>query len=182
MTAWIDQAACRTHPNPDLWFPATADDPAYEARRICRQECPVRLDCGEAALTRSERHAVAGGYRMWEEEDLDRLRAELPHVAARFPKPKRQTAVCSDCGESFGTTKNQTRCGPCRGGLVAATATRNQLLQLRKFMTTEEIGARTGISPNTLSGIVSRTNPPERVKATTEERVLDLARALALSA
>ena len=41
----MDQAACASHDDPDLWFPDRGDeDREQEALRIC-SECPVRSAC-----------------------------------------------------------------------------------------------------------------------------------------
>lgn len=49
--AWADHGACRTHPDPDLWF---ADGHSKTRQRkaiaICRT-CPVRAACLAHALT-----------------------------------------------------------------------------------------------------------------------------------
>ena len=172
MTFWIYKAACRGHDFPDLWTPLKADDPATEAKRICREECAVRLACGEWALRTGERHVVAGGYRTWDEKEQQELRDELPHVKAKGPRPKRRQVVCADCGATFDTTGSHTTCPNCRKGLVAAEPVRQRLLELRKVMTTEAIGTEINISPNTLSGIMSPSKPPKWVAAKTAERVM----------
>lgn len=50
---WMDDAACRSHPDPDIWFPTGLTDhreaaAAMEAMEICAM-CPVRRRCGEFA-------------------------------------------------------------------------------------------------------------------------------------
>ncbi|WP_084963316.1 WhiB family transcriptional regulator [Thermoactinospora rubra] len=67
---WRELAACRDHPDPDLWFPAIGpggpdtaqrERRAYApARRVCR-DCPVWRDCLDYALTRGERWGMYGG-------------------------------------------------------------------------------------------------------------------------
>ncbi len=43
--SWMDQAACASHDDPDLWFPERGeDDRQQEALRICGG-CPVRSAC-----------------------------------------------------------------------------------------------------------------------------------------
>ena len=38
---WHTDAACRSHPNPDLWHPAPTDrDSAYLAKHICSTSPP----------------------------------------------------------------------------------------------------------------------------------------------
>lgn len=182
MTEWIHKAACRQHETPNWWTPLNSDDPATEALRICHKECPVRLACAEWALRSGERDVVAGGYRTWDEEDLEKLSKELPHIAAQVKRAKRRSFVCADCGETFQTTRPSTRCSPCRQGLVPAGPVRESLLMLRKLMSTDEIGASTGVAPTTLSGIVSKSNPPKWVKAVTAQRVMAFRVAMEVSA
>jgi len=63
---WMTDAACRDHPNPDLWFPelvppgpgAVAYD--HEAKRICA-ECPVRAACRDFAVVNKIDHGMWGG-------------------------------------------------------------------------------------------------------------------------
>lgn len=60
---WIENALCRTHPEPDLWYP---DNPGrsnehFRAIAICRT-CPVRENCLEHALSNDERTGIWGGY------------------------------------------------------------------------------------------------------------------------
>jgi WhiB family redox-sensing transcriptional regulator len=60
---WIENASCRTHPEPDLWYP---DNPGrstehFRAIKICRS-CPVRDKCLEHALSNDERAGIWGGY------------------------------------------------------------------------------------------------------------------------
>lgn len=62
---WARRAACRDHPNPDLWFPTTADgEPGHSDPRpalaIC-DGCPVRIDCLEYALGNGEKFGIWGG-------------------------------------------------------------------------------------------------------------------------
>lgn len=62
--SWMDDAACRNHPNPDLWYPDTSNlfDPRVrEAGRIC-STCPVRNDC--YIFGSKERHGIYGGVLM----------------------------------------------------------------------------------------------------------------------
>lgn len=60
---WRTRAACLDHPDSDLWYPETSEyTRAKEARRICRQECPVRVECLADALENDERYGIRGGY------------------------------------------------------------------------------------------------------------------------
>jgi hypothetical protein len=62
---WQVRAACRTA-SPDLFFPSVSQAGRYDrgavapALELCHQ-CPVRLECLQAALERGERHGIWGG-------------------------------------------------------------------------------------------------------------------------
>ena len=60
--AWTASAACRNHPDPDLWFPEYGDhDPQPQALRICRT-CPVRTPCLRYIFTLPHpQHGIWGG-------------------------------------------------------------------------------------------------------------------------
>lgn len=58
---WWLRAACRDHPNPDLWFPDTSRG-GKEALRVCRG-CTVQQQCGEDALSRLEPYGIWAGKR-----------------------------------------------------------------------------------------------------------------------
>ncbi len=60
---WEALAACKNHPNPDLWFPELdAGQPNHgaEAKQICAA-CPVLIECLRAALDRNEENGIWGG-------------------------------------------------------------------------------------------------------------------------
>lgn len=58
---WMDDAACRSHPNPDLWFPPTSNPGDYAAAlRICLQ-CPVRAECLDLAVRSGADAGIWGG-------------------------------------------------------------------------------------------------------------------------
>ena len=58
---WFDQAACKDHPDSDLWFAEHADGGSnLKAKRICAV-CPVRVECLTAALDAGEDEGVWGG-------------------------------------------------------------------------------------------------------------------------
>jgi WhiB family redox-sensing transcriptional regulator len=54
---WTDLAAC-AEVDPELWFPEKGAS-SESAKRICRA-CPVRAQCLEDALSRSEMHGIWG--------------------------------------------------------------------------------------------------------------------------
>ena len=49
--SWMDQAACRHHPDPDAWFAAPIDEASRQAiaKRTC-STCPVSCECLTYAL------------------------------------------------------------------------------------------------------------------------------------
>ncbi|MFR9807090.1 WhiB family transcriptional regulator [Pseudonocardia sp. RS010] len=62
---WKLRAACRGHPDPDLWFPDGGPgrprrDAHSAAVDVCRG-CTVRARCLDYALARDDRHGVWGG-------------------------------------------------------------------------------------------------------------------------
>lgn len=66
---WRLQALCRDHENPDpIWNPNRSED-AELGKSICSQ-CPVKLRCGEYAMTRHEPHGTWGGITEWERHFL----------------------------------------------------------------------------------------------------------------
>lgn len=61
---WQDQGACRGKPTA-WWFPsdvgAGVTEETAEALRLCREECPVRAECLDFALSTHQDHGVWGG-------------------------------------------------------------------------------------------------------------------------
>jgi WhiB family transcriptional regulator, redox-sensing transcriptional regulator len=75
----LDGAACRRHPDPDLWF---SEKPAEReaARYICRS-CPVLAECREWAIeaeSSSGTTGIVGGMTSTERE-----RAQAPQAAGQ---------------------------------------------------------------------------------------------------
>jgi WhiB family transcriptional regulator, redox-sensing transcriptional regulator len=60
-SAWMAQAACASHGDPDLWFPDGDRHREAEAVAICRQECPVPAGCLAYALGNDIESGVWGG-------------------------------------------------------------------------------------------------------------------------
>jgi len=59
--SWMDEAACRNHPDPDLWYPDTAalyTPRIREAQQICAS-CPVKAECYD--FGRDEKYGIFGG-------------------------------------------------------------------------------------------------------------------------
>lgn len=58
---WHQQAACRNHPDPDLWFPTTGQHHrTHKAQQICAH-CPVQTQCAQSALDNHEHYGIWGG-------------------------------------------------------------------------------------------------------------------------
>lgn len=55
---WQNDAACRDHPHPDLWFPETGSTDTTEAQLICRR-CPVQQACNENAAAVAKARAAS---------------------------------------------------------------------------------------------------------------------------
>lgn len=70
---WQHRAACRNHPNPDLWFPNQTDDAARATAKAICAGCPVRADCLTDAMQPGMRSYVRG---IWG-GTTERERAEL---------------------------------------------------------------------------------------------------------
>jgi WhiB family redox-sensing transcriptional regulator len=60
-SARMEQAACASHGDPDLWFPDGDRQREAEAVAICRQECPVPAGCLAYALGNNIESGVWGG-------------------------------------------------------------------------------------------------------------------------
>lgn len=60
-SAWMGQAACASHGDPDLWFPDGDRQRQAEAVAICRRECPVLAGCLAYALGNTIESGVWGG-------------------------------------------------------------------------------------------------------------------------
>ena len=59
--SWLEQAACASHDDPDLWFPEHGEnDRQREALRICA-ECPVRTACLAYVLSLPPQPGIWGG-------------------------------------------------------------------------------------------------------------------------
>lgn len=170
MADWRHQAACRNR-NPDMWTPKDHSLPAYEARAICWGECPVRLRCGEWALRARETTLIAGGRRLWDEQDRAALCSELPHINAKLVAPTSRTVTCP-CGAAFTTTTGAACCVPCRNGLKPAGPVADRIRALNEVMNFREMAALTGVAANRLCAIASFLNPPEWVRTSTAERIL----------
>lgn len=89
---WTARAACS--PKTAEWFwpiskIGNADNRA--ALTICREHCPVRLQCATYAITHGEVEGIWGGMT---EEDLRRARAQR---YGQQPEPQRRTRTDGNC-------------------------------------------------------------------------------------
>lgn len=61
---WLDRAACKGHPNPEVFFPDKGEcAKAREARAVCRT-CPVQRECLAYAIEHNETNGIWGGISM----------------------------------------------------------------------------------------------------------------------
>lgn len=65
---WRESAACRDAGNPDLWFSSDYYE-QQSAKRIC-EECPVRVECLEFAVTTRQDFGIWGGTSPGEREKI----------------------------------------------------------------------------------------------------------------
>lgn len=70
---WHDLAACKGHPNLDLWFPERGSS-TREAKAICFRECPVREACLEWAVEHNPTSGIWGGLSERERRTVRRQR------------------------------------------------------------------------------------------------------------
>ncbi|MFM9780401.1 WhiB family transcriptional regulator [Streptomyces scabiei] len=85
-TAWKSRGACRTHHDPDLWYPEGQSSPfrwqIAEAKEICNTECPVRQTCLEWALEHRQDTGIWGGMSELERSALHGRRRPGGHASA----------------------------------------------------------------------------------------------------
>lgn len=103
---WKLRASCRGHADPDLWFPDS--NGATTAQSVCL-ECPVRRQCGQDAVARDERYAIAAGFRCTDSHQRDALRRWLG-----LPGHGGNARACRDCGQVFETKRRNSLCPDCR--------------------------------------------------------------------
>ncbi|MEU4092017.1 WhiB family transcriptional regulator [Streptomyces sp. NPDC026673] len=87
MRDWRQQAACRGHDDPDLWF---AHPTEYARRRsalvICRA-CPVAVECDQFAEDNDIRDGIWGGL---DRREVRRMRYLAQRRATRAARITRQ--------------------------------------------------------------------------------------------
>lgn len=107
---WHERAACRDHPEPDLWHSDAAGRPGKRlndrAKAVCRG-CPVQAECLDAGL--HQRHGIWGGLDPHERRQL--RRAPTVH----------RDACGTDKGYQRHQRRNENPCGPCREAHAART-------------------------------------------------------------
>ena len=70
---WMVDASC-AQTNPDAWFPGSQEEAlGRQAKRVCRDVCPVRAECLEFALRTGQRDGIWAGYSP---RSLEKLRRE----------------------------------------------------------------------------------------------------------
>jgi WhiB family redox-sensing transcriptional regulator len=73
---WQRDAACREHPNPELWFPARGQT-AERARDIC-YGCRVRDECLQYAIEHDIDAGIWGGLSPQERRQASASRDQKP--------------------------------------------------------------------------------------------------------
>ncbi|MBF6333669.1 WhiB family transcriptional regulator [Nocardia transvalensis] len=150
---WSHHAACRAHPEPDLWYPDTPAQ-ARQAKLICAT-CPVQRQCGHDAVDQNEQHAIAGGYDCSVDSEWRQLHAwlGLAKPAIGRSKSELRTLRCS-CGREFQTRRaNAKRCHACVQGHVPAEPVWKYITDLLRLLTSDQIGELAGISGATVRSI-----------------------------
>jgi WhiB family redox-sensing transcriptional regulator len=69
---WVDRSACLQSYD-ERFFPSRGDS-NKEAKAICFDQCPVREECLEHALTKPERFGIWGGTSERERQEIRRRR------------------------------------------------------------------------------------------------------------
>ncbi|MBF6302286.1 WhiB family transcriptional regulator [Nocardia amamiensis] len=165
-TDWRNQAACAGHPDPDLWFPISSDDPATEAKRICAG-CPVREVCGMIAVRTNEQYAVAGGYRTSNPDERAELQAWLG-----FGRSPAYRVRCTECDTVFTTRTKFNTCEDCRGLMPVADVRRhiNDLMDAGR--SARSIAASAGVGFSTICKLADSEDGWQHVHKTLARRIL----------
>jgi WhiB family redox-sensing transcriptional regulator len=58
-TPWAEEAACRSVPNPNIFFPDANDWASTEQAKTLCSGCPVRVECADYGA--SEAYGIFGG-------------------------------------------------------------------------------------------------------------------------
>jgi len=105
---WHARAACRDHPDPDMWFPGPgASSRAQAAGEICRS-CPVQIECARYAADAGEQFGIWGGrsgflpvstIRKWDHLTLRPCGTEAAYVR-HLRRSERPCQACRDAHSS----------------------------------------------------------------------------------
>jgi hypothetical protein len=117
---------------------------AQEAKRICRDECPVRRECGDDAADHDAQYGIVAGFNTGSVPE----RRQLYLWLGRTPLGVESlTARCAQCGGEFVVkTPGVQQCRPCRQGFVPSGPVITHIEQLARTLTYREIGRRAGLS------------------------------------
>ena len=113
-TNWANQARCRGHENPNLWFPVSQSDHTQiaEAKAECRK-CPVTTDCEAYAKA----HKPAGIWGGLTEDERDQAAADQQRIARRDRRTPIEHGTYR--GYSLHRARKVPMCEPCRAANVA---------------------------------------------------------------
>lgn len=83
MQRWRLKAGCADK-NTNFWFPDQTGHgfAAQRALEICRNECPVRAECLEHAMSLPEYHGIWGGLTAPQRHELRRRPTRTPREAS----------------------------------------------------------------------------------------------------
>ncbi len=113
---WMADAACRDHPNPDLFFADLTDHHIHRTAKTICAECPVTNQCRSYATDKGAEFGVWGGLTAKERGRLEKTQ--------RTPAPP---TLAKQCGTIAGAQRHYRRgegtCPRCR---VAATEHRRK--------------------------------------------------------
>ncbi|WP_063046271.1 WhiB family transcriptional regulator [Nocardia pseudovaccinii] len=166
-TDWRNQAACAGHPDPDLWFPISSDDPATEAKKICWDYCPVRDVCGMIAVRTGEQYAVAGGYRTSDPDERAQLREWLG-----FGRSAASRVRCTECGATFSTRAKFNTCEDCRGFAPVEDLHRHINALLDAGRSARSIAASASVGVSTICKLAKKEDGWQNVHKTIARRIL----------
>ena len=85
--SWRERAACKGM-DPAIWYP-TMGGSNKRAKEVC-DACPVKSECGEAALARREDFGIWGGMSERERRRILRRRNGAHPEMRRAPRPRKQ--------------------------------------------------------------------------------------------
>ncbi|MGW4040436.1 WhiB family transcriptional regulator [Streptomyces sp. NPDC004778] len=146
---WRDAALCRSHPDPEMWFPKGTDAVSManerEAKRVCAG-CPALMACREWAIESRENSGVWGGLSEHERASLRRRgyirRAATPAQAFPSIKDAYKALTQKDGRHVLWTGGNEVKVGKARltPNQVAWQATRRRTPVGRIFTDCETDG------------------------------------------